>query len=304
MAWYRRRALTDDVDQPRDPVLAAMTVPQAARFVAAAQHAFRSLGVELVPDGDGVLLGPDGFVVNLRSIAHTAAALPERRWRRFLAHHAATLVAARDVAPPSSLDEVRDRLYLRLFDREALMADSVGVPVAGRILAMPAVDHPDHILGLSDPADVERLGGWSAVAEVGLDNLRRLTAESTATLGDDVLVSQGGWFHASRLLVLDTALASDFRVERPAHGVLVAVPTRHLMLAHPVAGPSCLPALRAMVTVAQGESHGAGALSGEVFYWRDGVVEQVTLTEGDHTSIAVGGGFGDAVRGLGLLPAD
>lgn len=304
MTWFRRHGVRDALAEPRDEVLAPLGVAQAARFVAAAQHAFRALGVEVVPRGDGVLVGPDDLVVNLRSVAHTAAALPERRWRRFLAQHAATLVAVRDVAPPTRLGDVADRLYLRLYARDALMAESVGVPVAGPLLALPAVDHPDHVLGLSDPADVERLGGWPAVEEVGLANLRRLAAESTATLGDGVLVSQGGWFHASRLLVLDTALASDFRVERPSHGVLVAVPTRHLLLAHPVADDACLPALRAMVAVAQGESSGPGALSGEVFYWHDGVVEQVTSTEGGHTSIAVGGAFGDAVRGLGLLPAD
>lgn len=304
MTWFRRRPPHGVQDEPRDAVLTAMSRTQAARFTAAVQHAFRRLGVEMVPHGDGAMLGPDGLVVNLRTIAHTAAAVPERRWRRFLAEHAATLVAAQDVPPPSSLDDVRDTLYLRLFDRDVLLPDSVGMPVAGNLLALAAVDHPDHIQGLSDTADVERLGGWAAVEQVGLANLRRLTAESTALLGDDVLVSQGGWFHASRLLVLDTALATDFRIERPSHGVLVTVPTRHVLVAHPLSGPSCVAAMQTLLTIAQGESTGPGALSDEVYFWRDGRIERVTYTEDGHTSVEVAGAFGDTMRELGLLTTD
>lgn len=303
MRWFRRGG--DDAepprdDGPRDDGLPTMSVARAARFTAAAQQAFRELGLETVARGDGALLAADGLVVNLRTIAHTAATLPEHRWRRFLALHARTLVAARSTSAPESLDDVRDSLHLRLFDRAALMPDATGVPVAGDLFAIAVLDHPDHIQGVTDPAAIERLGGWAAVRDTGLANLRRLTTDETTELPHAVHVSRGGWYQASRLLVLDSLLAADLRLERPAHGVLVAVPNRHLLLVHPLGAAPLVDAVRTMAGVAQGESRGPGGLSGALFYGHDGVVEQVTREDGDRTVVVADGRFGAVVRGLGL----
>ena len=312
MAWWRRRPGADRPDDGRsdddrpDPELPPLTTGQAARLRAVARAAFAEAGLETVPDG-AVLRGLDGRVLGLTNVARLAALTPEDRWSALLAQHARTMVTAAATPAPDGLDEVRDRLYLRLLTAGDVPADAAVRSVGGGLVAAVAVDHPEHVATLTRSDALEGLGGWDAVAEVGLANLRALRAQRTSNLVDDATgavlhVSAGGFFHASRVLVLPTVLAEDFRLEEPAHGVLVAAPHRHLLAVHAVVGvDEVLVTLRRLAGLARGERSGPGPLSEDVFFWRDGVLQRVTTWTPDGTLQVDGtGAFGQAMTEVGL----
>ena len=83
-------------------------------------------------------------------------------------------------------------------------------------------------------------------------------------------------------------------IERPAHGVLLAVPNRHLLAVHVLGGLGVVTALQTLTRLAAGEHDSRpGPVSPHVYYRAaDGRVEQVTFPEPD------GRGVGVHVRGL------
>ncbi len=315
MTWFRRRrcdgAAQDRAEAPRDGALPMLTRDEAARFTALARDAFAHAGLETTID-EGSLRALDGQRLGLYNIAHAAATLREREWPRLLAAHARAMVVATNEPEPRSLDEVRDRVYLRLTPAEELPFEpEVALELDGDLVALPSIDYPEHVKAVTTRSVVDGLGGWDAFREAALANLRRLDAEETGTLpgSDDgdgrVLLSIGGFFNASRALVLDSVLTRDFRIEHPTHGVLVIAPNRHLLGLHPLVGPDCLRAVRTMHAIARGESEQPGALSGEVWFWRDGTLTQVShATDGDDVAVDASGAFGAALAELGIHGED
>ena len=301
MAWFGRGAKGGAPDAH----LPMFTVQQATRFRAAAQRAFAEAGMETVL-AEGVLLTMEGAVAHLDQVAAIAVEVPERAWPQLLARHAGVLAQALTQGPldPATMS---DRLYLRVLGRDALPGPfEVGDEVVGDLVAVVGVDHPNHVDTLTRAETVEELGGWPWVRETGLRNLRALAAEDTHEYplqgGGTIHVSTGGYFHASRLLVLGHVLAGDFRIERPAHGLLVAVPNRDMIVVHPVEGVSAISAMSAMIGMAADQYERPGGLTREVFFWRDGAIEQVTRRdENGGAAVDATGLFGQALAELGLI---
>lgn len=310
MRWFGRRPVRGpaEPDEPQDGALPMLTRSQAARFTTLARDAFAHQGIETTIE-EGVLHALDGQRLGLYNIAHAAAVVKEREWPRLLAEHARAMAAATSEPEARSLDEIRDQVYLRLTPATELpFPVEVGIELPGDLVALPSIDYPQHVKTLTRSAAIEALGGWDGFRETALTNLRALDAQETGTIpadeeaGGEILLSIGGFFNASRALVLDSVLTRDFRIEQPRHGVLVVMPHRHLLALHPMVGRECVPALRTMLAIAQGERGQPGALSGHAWIWRHGRLSQVSR-ETDEGTVAVeaSGPFGEALAELGII---
>jgi len=289
-----------------------LTVDEAAWLAALVRTAFAEHGRETTPDGSGGLRG-DGRTYRLHSLAAHVVAVPRRAWPEVARRHVHDMLAADRTPNPTSLDEVRDQVLLKLRS----LADLPGEPppyapeVLPGIVAVAAIDYPTHVSELLDADRLTPLGGWDAVRPVAMDNLRRLelphVEDIVAQAGEPTSVVHvmvaDDFFGAARVCVLDQILASTLGVERPRHGVLVAVPNRHVMAVHVPGGPGLLPALNTLAALAAGESVEApGPISPFVYLLcPDGGIEQVT-TRGEDGELVVDatGALADVMDALGV----
>jgi hypothetical protein len=296
-----------------DPSLPMLTVDEAAWLAALVRTAFAEHGRETTPDGSGGLRG-DGQTYGLHNLAAHVAAVPRRAWPDVARRHVHDMVAADRTPHPTSLDEVRDQVLLKLRAVSELPPEPplYAPEVLPGIVAVAAIDYPTHVSELLDVERLTPLGGWSAVRPVAMENLRRLelphVEDIVAQAGDPTSVVHvmvaDDFFGAARVCVLDQVLAASLGVERPRHGVLVAVPNRHVMAVHIPTGTGFLAALNTLAALAAGESVEApGPISPYVFLITpDGVVEQVT-TRGEDGELVVDatGALADVMEALGVL---
>lgn len=89
--------------------------------------------------------------------------------------------------------------------------------------------------------------------------------------------------HGESYFVATNALWVDQFVDVPADGLLFAVPHRHLLLLHPVRDQAATYALPNLLLLAR-ENHaqGQGPVSPDVFWWHDGEVHTIGVTETIH----------------------
>ncbi len=308
--WRGRRVRP--VEDP-DPVFPTLSRRRAVELVALTRRSFAEHGRETVYDGSGALVG-QGHVHGLTNLAALAAHTPAREWPSMVDRHVVGMLAADATPDPSGLDEARHLLLPKI----RLLADiperrpAYAPEVLPGVVALAALDYPTHVSELLADERIDELGGWERVRDVAWGNLRRLPAPAVSAVqadpraGDATVLafSTTDFFGASRLLILDELLATQ-GVERPTHGVLVAVPHRHLMLVHVLEGAGLTAALGLMSRGARAQ-YGVepGPVSPEVYY-RDasGQAEQVTQAEpgSDRVEVHVSGRFEQAMRGLGLL---
>jgi hypothetical protein len=296
-----------------DPSLPMLTVDEAAWLAALVRTAFAEHGRETTPDGSGGLRG-DGQTYGLHNLAAHVVAVPRRAWPDVARRHVRDMVAADRTPHPTSLDEVRDQVLLKLRAVSELPSEppSYAPEVLPGIVAVAAIDYPTHVSELLDNDRLTPLGGWDAVRPVALENLRRLEPPHV----EDIVSHQGDptsivhvmvaddFFGAARVCVLEQVLASTLGVERPRHGVLVAVPNRHVMAVHVPTGPGILPALNTLAALAAGESVEApGPVSPYVFLMTPGGrVEQVTARgEDGELVVDATGALADVMDALGVL---
>ncbi len=293
-----------------DPVFPVLSRERAGELVALAHQSFAEHGRETVYDGNGALVG-QGHVHGLGNLAALAAQTPPRQWPGLVDRHVVGMLTAYATPDPTGLDEARDLLLpkIRLAADIPQPLPDYAPEVLPGVVALAALDYPTHVSELLADARVDELGGWGVVREVAWENLRRLPAPTVSHIqaGPDAPVlalTSSDFFGASRLLVLDEVLAG-LGVERPTHGVLVAVPHRHLMLVHVLEGPGVVAALGLMSRSARAQWESEpGPVSPEVYY-RDarGRAEQVTRAGGEpgRVDVLVTGAFEEAMRALGLL---
>lgn len=314
----RRRARPEPTErrwapQDPDPVLPILSREAAAVLERLAREAWLAQGVETVPDGAGALVAMDGRVYGLSNLAATLAPESQGTWPELVRRHVAGLVDSHATPTPLSLDEVRTQVYPRLRDRADLReppsyADS---PLPG-LLELAAIDYPTHVTDLLSDESVDTLGGWEATREAAMINLRGLPmmhqdivrADPERDDSDVHVLTSEDYFGPSRVLILAEVLAG-IGIERPSHGVLVAVPNRHLLAAHVLAGPGVVAALQVLARISTGEhDHQPGAVSRHIYYVpSDGApAQQVTSFADDGTlSIDVEGALAGAFAALGLL---
>jgi hypothetical protein len=281
-----------------------LSVARARRLHALVRAAFAARGRE-VTTGDGFVQDDAGAQFGLYNLAATLAGEPSRRWRGLVDRHVEVLLAAVDGPDPlegMDLDDVRERLFWRLQDASAVHHRPDHATVLGPdLLAVMTLDSPTSVRSLAD-ADVERLGGIDRLRAVGAANLAALPVEEVARVGAaaDVRVLLGDSFYtASRALVLDLLLPSVAGIERPEHGVLVAVPHRHALGVHVPSGPTLLEATTWLAGFAERSyRESPGGISPRLWFVRDGVWAGVSEPGERGPRIVVDGDFRAVVHRL------
>ncbi|MDQ6687056.1 MAG: hypothetical protein M3Z50_05490 [Actinomycetota bacterium] len=296
MTWLRRspRAVPDRSLPMFEP-------ERAHRFSMLAREVFAEHGFETTYD-DGSLRGSNGQTFGLTNVAHLAALERERSWRQVLDAHVLGLLAAQSIPKERDLDKVRDRLYLRLWaSREVPFASGCRVDFGPGLVGLASIDHPAHVETLTSAADIEALGGWETTCRVARENLGRLAGERHDVGVASVHVNVGGFFNASRMLALPRLLMTELLVESPAHGVLFAVPNRHVFSVHLVQNQDVTAAAQMMAALAVKEYPMAGGISPDLWFWRAGLVEKVAWeATAERPRIDPSSGLGRALAELGL----
>ena len=174
-------------------------------------------------------------------------------------------------------------LRLRLYSRDTFVegADQFVLrDVADDLTAVLCYDLPSNVVTVT----ADTLPRWGVSADElyyqALANQRR--AEQRAAIeeidvGGAIVRAMTGdsYFVASNLLLLN-----DFVTEEPPLGVIAAVPNRHTLVWHPIIDGSALRALDAMVVMAASlHAEGPGAISPNLYWWKDGVVRTLPTRE-------------------------
>ncbi len=236
----------------------------------------------------GHVTAADGTRFGLAALATALVAAPRLSWGARVRRHAASLARLAATALPATPDALpggpdgREGLVARVVgdDGGTPDADRYGPALAPGLRAVVCLDTGTEVLG---PLDLAPLGGWAAVGPRALAALRALPLPVVRTLrtedGDavHVLVSEDV-FGAGRLLLLDEVLAATLRWERPAHGLLVAVPNRHVVVVHALEEAAAVPAaMRLMLAFSAAAAATAAPVSPAVYHRTpDGALERLT----------------------------
>lgn len=217
-------------------------------------------------------------------------------------------------AEPRTLDDVSAPVYPLLRWAEDLPEPAptyAEQPLPG-VALVAAIDYPTHVAELHSDEAVEHVGGWATVRDAALDNLRALPAMHQDTIRADPerddasvhVLTTDDFYGPSRVLVMDEVLAG-LGIAPPTHGVLVAVPNRHLLALHPLEGPGVVAALGLLARISTGEHEEKhGALSRHVYFLpADGsAAQQVTSFADDGTlTIGVVGALAEVFGAIGLI---
>lgn len=295
-----------------DAALPPLTVEQADWLRECAAREFALLGLPVTDQGDH-LLAADGSGYGLGNLAVNLAHVPRGQWPDLVRRHARSLVGARSQSDPASLEELSRLVIARvLADGPDVQPPAGAGPdadpgpaIADGLVVRAAADYPEHVSIL---LDLSRFGGWQAVAPYALANLRALPLPEHQVLradggGDVHVFTSDDLFGASRLLALDDLLSAALRVERPDHGVLVAMPNRHLLAVHLLEGPHVVGALHTLISLARSQVDGPGPVSSEVYYRSPtGTLQRITGPgENGGYGVFVTGAFAAAMESLGLV---
>lgn len=253
------------------------------RFLALVDEELKRRGVAytLADDASGAHLTEseqEGSVLGLMNVAQRCHGAEKADWPEVVHDHfERVLVTAKSTADlldslGSSLEQAKPLLKVRLYPAgmsglEVAVTDSPaeGI-VATLVYDLPdsvAMVHKDHFKawGVSKP-DIFRLAMENVHREEGIDR-QELGVEAgcklNALMGDS-------FFTASHALFLEEHLPQPL----PEMGALVAIPTRHLVVYHPITDASALNALQAMLPMAIGVfQDGPGSVSPSVYWWRE-----------------------------------
>lgn len=308
--FRRRRAPSrpePQADGPRDPELAALSVPQAAALVELALGWFGARNVSARYESGVVVAG--GIQYGLHNLAASVHVQPWRDWPAQVERHFTTLRDAGQGRLPATLDELLLKLRPARELPEPPEYDSRCV-LPG-LHALFAQDTPTAVHEILRVEALAHLGDLDAVRARATANMVALPVPEHTMIHADpdrtdaaVHVFAGrDFFVASRVLVLRQFLATTLGVEAPSYGCLVAVPNRHLLVVHMMSGAGVVAAVRAIGAIAIGESGTSpGAISDEVYFLPPHGPGQSVLRRGPdaEATVQVDGAFGEAFRRLGL----
>ncbi|MEU3375393.1 hypothetical protein ABZ734_33780 [Streptomyces sp. NPDC006660] len=309
MGIFRRGPRRDASDVPRDSEFGFFSTDEGARFRALVREAFAELGLEVTVYADSVKdSGGRRFGLgNLAAVCHNEPRGP-RVWPELIRRHVGMVLRTMDA--PSVLDtmppdQIRAQLYPRVISGDGLDPQSFGYArsVAPGLYEILALDLPESVMMLTDEA-LEPLGKVPDLREMALRNLRELPVEGHERVkGDDgmrfELVVGDSFYTASRVLALETVVRQVTGQELPPEGALVAMPFRHQLAFHVIRDSGMVLALNAMASfAASGFEDTPGSISPYVYWWRGGVLTQLSDRDGDGLRIVVGDEFGELLERL------
>jgi hypothetical protein len=284
---FRRGPKRDGRDAPRDPEFSFFSAAEGARFRGLVREAFAEQGLEvtvyadLVTDSAGRQFG----LGNLAAVCHNDERGP-RGWPDVVHQHVGMVL--RTIEAPSALDtlpteQIRAQLYPRVVGADGLDPKSFGYarPLAPGLFEILALDLPESVMMLTDDA-LEPLGDLPYLRDQALYNLRGLPVEVHETIEDSdgmrfEVVLGDSFYTASRVLALDAVVRQVTGEELSADGALVAMPFRHQLAFHAIHDLRMVPALNAMAAfAAAGFEDTPGAISPYVYWWRSGILTQLS----------------------------
>lgn len=250
-------------------------------------------GVEVVPHA-GHLEAADGQHFGLWNLAATCRQAPggESDWPEIVQSHVARMVRAVSAPALDALpaEQVLAAVYPRVVGTHSLPPEwkdwySYARPLAHDLVELLALDLPDSVTVLRDE-DVARIGRHELDARAR-QNLLALPLDECERFGDPgagaVHVVEGeSFFTASRILAFPELLEAALGSGEAPYGVMVALPTRHMLAFHVIHGPDLVPAVNRLTGFAAkvfGEA--PGGVSPFVYWWRAGELTQVTGFDDD-----------------------
>lgn len=216
-------------------------------------------------------------------------------WPEVVSEHFASIAAtaARSAlgAVPGFTDagEARAAMKARLLSDAYLEdtgADLLGLRVAEDLIAVVAFDLPENVM-LPERDELLQYGGEEELLELALRQVREepgLALERYELHGAPLYALTGESFFTAT-----HALWADRLYKPPAElGTLVGVPTRHIVVAHPIRDRSALTVIAQMLQlVARHFGEGPGSLSDGLYWLVDGRMERLETwidEQGPHLS--------------------
>jgi len=223
-------------------------------------------------------------LVNLAQLCHAA---PADTYSAVVASHFDALVAGRGDRVEagrlgSDLTAARPYLRLRVYPRDTFTEGAeqfVLRELADDLTGVLCYDLPSNVVTVTS----DSLPRWGVSPDElyyqALANQRRTERgpiEDIDVGGATIRAMTGeSFFVASNLLLL-----GDFVGNEPPLGILAAVPNRHTLVWHAIVDPSALRAIDAMVVMAANLfTEGPGAISPNLYWWRDGQLRTLPTRE-------------------------
>ncbi|WP_405824338.1 hypothetical protein OG705_29480 [Streptomyces sp. NBC_00838] len=270
--------------------LSALTTEQADRLRELVRQHHARRGESVSVSGDTVHAAPG--TRGLFNLAERCRRAEPHTWPEIVERHFDALDNATRAAGSGTGDILRS-VYLRLMPDDAIPAEaassfSYALPVATGLLEVLALDLPDSLRLLDD----------EDVAGVGLEELRsagRAHLVGAAVDHDTMRTGSGTTLHAvsgesmyvaSKALVLDDLMHSATGRELPEDGALFTVPSRHLLVFHPLEDRNAVDAINDLASFGLGAyQDNPGPLSPRLYWWHKGTI--TCLTQIDNATMAL-----------------
>lgn len=271
-----------------------MPVPDWAAFMSGAEYArFRDIvtawltshSVTWHEEGSGTIRARrqgqegEGNLLGLLNLAQTCHAIAPPGWEEQVARHLGAILFDPITDREQSLDEIRDRLKVRVYPADYLDAilarpgevglQPVAWPVAPGITAMLTEDLPTAVRTIRR----EELVRWELADDearaIGLENVRREDRPPDVEPSSDQAVGAfmgDSFFTTTWLMLLDELLP-----EVPPHGAVVAVPMRHVLVVEPIRGADIAGKIGPLLHLTHRLfADGPGSISPDLYWWRPG----------------------------------
>lgn len=221
----------------------------------------------------------DPHRLGLLNLAQLCNANDRKHWAEIIDQHLDKLILTRAERESIleqlaySFEAARPYLKVRLYPDELgdVVEHMVHYRPAEGLLAVLMYDLPDSVASVSK-SHVENWGrSTEELFRIGLEHVRDepgMDADSFEAEKGIAFQLLGGESHfvASRALLLDEYLS-----EPAPHGVLVAMPHRHVALYHPIRDLSVVKAISSLIAVAHGMySKGPGSITPNIYWYRNG----------------------------------
>ena len=274
MALFGRRRANSSDDDPTTNIVALAQLRLSA-------HGITTEVAEGTSGVDTVLVDEQGRAFPLRNLmAHLVPLSPQTdEYHEYLMTHVDSIVAAMAEPPATELSDAEwlKRVRIRVLPsdaREELPAHYAQT-VTPELIAVLCIDNPTSITFVKD-AD---LAGRDVRAsfDAGFRNVMAEPIDENAEVAPGVQLLAGESIFIASKVVGIASLIGTVLPEAP-NGVIVGVPFRNVLFAHVVTGAASVGSIGELAgMVARGASDDApsGPLSASIYYWRDGVFENI-----------------------------
>lgn len=286
-----------------DPDWPFLYEDQAAWIRQRMAAALAERGVRTTQRGPVLLVNGTETVLPMDNLARMCNQAPESEWERIVDNHAALTATVGDGTAPRP-DESAGRPVLRLMSDDGLPEEfAVGHarPVGDGLVETVALDLPDRVRILND--DDVAGADLSALLATARANLLTEPVEYQRFVDEGAVLHRvygDSMFVASKALVLPELMREVAQLAPPAGGVLLALPSRHELLFHPVVDQTVIPALNELTRYARGLfEQSPGPLTPHVYWWDRGELTPLTNdvdSGGQEITIVIPPRFGEVLN--------